>query len=171
MKRTSSALIVAGLALAGCGSSKGSSAAPAATTVAPTTVVATTVAAAPTTTAAAAAGGGIAVTEKEFTIALAAPLAAGANTLAVTNSGSFPHELKIIKADSFDALPKGADGTVDETKLAADAIVGKLAKVAGGASGSLAVTLAPGKYVLVCNLGTGANSHAAKGMHMDVTIG
>ena len=104
-------------------------------------------------------------------IALATPLASGANSLAITNSGSFPHELKIIKADNFAALPKAADGSVDETKLAADAIVGKLAKVAGGASGTLSVTLAPGKYVLVCNLGTGANNHAVKGMHSDVTIG
>ena len=164
MKRLLVLTAAAGLALAACGSSKST-----ATTAAASTAT-TKAATGGGTTVAATAAGSVAVTMKEWSITPGA-IKAGAVTLAIKNEGQNPHELKIIKADSFDALPKGADGTVDETKLAADAIVGKLAKVAGGASGSLAVTLAPGKYVLVCNLGTGANSHAAKGMHMDVTIG
>ena len=110
------------------------------------------------------------MTEKEFTIALATPLKSGANELTLTNAGSFPHELKVVKADTFDGLPKTADGAVDEAALGA-AVVAKSAKVAGGATGTLSVTLAAGKYVVICNLGAGANNHAAKGMHMDVTIG
>ena len=109
------------------------------------------------------------MTEKEFTIALAAPLKSGTNELTLTNAGSFPHELKVVKADTFDGLPKAADGSIDETALGA-AVVAKSARVAGGASGSLSVTFAAGKYVLICNVGSGANNHAAKGMHMDVTI-
>ena len=171
MKRIS--LLVATAALiVGCGSSSAKSSTTAATSATTKAPVATTPApAAATTAASAAGGGGIAVTLKEFTITLASPLASGANTLAVTNGGSFPHEVKIIKADSFAALPKAADGSVDETQLASGAIVGTMAKIAGGASGGLSVTLAAGKYVVICNVGTGANNHAAKGMHQDVTIG
>ena len=191
MERKLALITAVGLLMAGCGSSsKSSSGAGAATTVAAaataaatttaaaaattgaatTAAAATTTAAAATTTAAAAATGANVVTEKEFTIALATPLKSGANELTLTNAGSFPHELKIVKADAFDALPKAADGTIDEATLGA-AVVAKSARIAGGASGSLSVTLAAGKYVLICNVGAGANNHAAKGMHMDVTIG
>ena len=179
MDRRFALITAAGLMIAGCGSSSktssssGTTAAATVTTAAATattTAAVATTAAAAATTAAAAASGAIVVTEKEFTIALATPLKSGANELTLTNAGSFPHELKVVKADTFDGLPKTADGAVDEAALGA-AVVAKSAKVAGGATGTLSVTLAAGKYVVICNLGAGANNHAAKGMHMDVTIG
>jgi uncharacterized cupredoxin-like copper-binding protein len=175
MKRTLGLVVAAGLVLVGCGSSSKSPTGASATTIAAKTATttpggATTSAGGGTTAGSSGAAGGIEVTEKEFSIVLASPLKAGANTLSVKNTGSFPHELKVIKADSYASLAQAADGTVDEAKLGA-AVVGKSGRVANGASGSLAVTLEAGKYVLICNLGTGANNHASKGMHVDVTVG
>ena len=176
MKRTLGLVVVAGVVLVGCGSSSKSPTGASGTTIAAKTATTapggatTTAAGAGTTAGAGGAAGGIEVTEKEFSIALASPLKVGANTLSVKNTGSFPHELKVIKADSYASLPQAADGTVDEAKLAA-AVLAKSGRVANGASGALTVTLAAGKYVLICNLGTGANNHAAKGMHVDVTVG
>ena len=190
MHRSIGIFLATGLVIAGCGSSaKAPAAAPvttaakaaAATTAAaaPVTTAAASVttakpaapvttAAAPVTTAAAAAGGSIAVTEKEFSFAFATPLKAGANELAITNSGNFPHEVKIIKADSFDALAK-TSANVDEAALGA-ALVAKSDKVPGGGTAKLSVTLAPGKYVVICNVGSGASNHALKGMHVDMTV-
>jgi hypothetical protein len=174
MKRMLGLVVAAGLVLVGCGSSSKSPTGASATIAAKTATTApggaTTVAGAGTTAGSGGAAGGIEVIEKEFSIAVASPLKAGANTLSVKNTGSFPHELKVIKADSYASLAQAADGTVDESKLGA-AVVGKSGRVANGASGSLALTLVAGKYVLICNLGTGANNHAAKGMHIDVTVG
>ena len=190
MHRSIGIFLATGLVIAGCGSSaKAPAAAPvttaakaaAATTAAaaPVTTAAApvttakpaapvTTAAAPVTTAAAAAGGSIAVTEKEFSFAFATPLKAGANELAITNAGKFPHEVKIIKADSFDALAK-TSANVDEAALGA-ALVAKSDKVPGGGTAKLSVTLAPGKYVVICNVGSGASNHALKGMHVDMTV-
>ena len=190
MHRSIGIFLATGLVIAGCGSSaKAPAAAPvttaakaaAATTAAaaPVTTAAApvttakpaapvTTAAAPVTTAAAAAGGSIAVTEKEFSFAFATPLKAGANELAITNAGKFPHEVKIIRADSFDALAK-TSANVDEAALGA-ALVAKSDKVPGGGTAKLSVTLAPGKYVVICNVGSGASNHALKGMHVDMTV-
>ena len=190
MHRSIGIFLATGLVIAGCGSSaKAPAAAPvttaakaaAATTAAaaPVTTAAASVttakpaapvttAAAPVTTAAAAAGGSIAVTEKEFSFAFATPLKAGANELAITNAGKFPHEVKIIRADSFDALAK-TSANVDEAALGA-ALVAKSDKVPGGGTAKLSVTLAPGKYVVICNVGSGASNHALKGMHVDMTV-
>ena len=198
MKRMLLSIAATGLVLVGCGSSSKSpssaTAAPAATTattakgaVATTAkaatattlaatattaakVAATTAAPAGTTAApTASAGGASEVTMKEWSIAATPALKAGANTLTVKNGGQNPHELKVIKGDSYASLPKTSDGAVDETKLGAD-VIGKMARINGGASGTLAVTLPAGKYVLICNLGGGALNHASKGQNLDVTI-
>ena len=197
MHRSIGIFLATGLVIAGCGSSAKApaaapvttaakaaaattaAAAPVTTAAAPVTTAAApvttakpaapvTTAAAPVTTAAAAAGGSIAVTEKEFSFAFATPLKAGANELAITNAGKFPHEVKIIKADSFDALAK-TSANVDEAALGA-ALVAKSDKVPGGGTAKLSVTLAPGKYVVICNVGSGASNHALKGMHVDMTV-
>ena len=185
MRRLLALTAAAGLALAACGSSSKSdsgsattSAAGTATTAAASTATtaaatATTNAATATTasagtTAAAVASGSVAVTMKEWSITPGA-IKAGAVSLAVKNEGQNPHELQIIKADGFASLPLSS-GAVDESKLAAGAVVGKTARIDGGGSATLAVTLPAGKYVFVCNLGSGATSHAAKGQHVDVTV-
>jgi hypothetical protein len=186
MRRLLVLTAAAGLALAACGSSSSTgdsgtattSAAGTATTAAAatattaaataTTKAATATTASAGTTAAAAASGSVAVSMKEWSITPGA-IKAGAVSLAVKNEGQNPHELKVIKADSFASLPLSS-GAVDESKLAADAIVGKTARIDGGGSATLAVTLPAGKYVFLCNLGSGATSHAAKGQYVDVTV-
>ena len=131
---------------------------------------ATTVASATATTGAAATSGAAAdVGLKEWAISVAPALKAGATTLTVKNNGQTPHELKVIKGDSYASLPKASDGSVDEAKLGAD-VLGKMGRINAGATGTLAVTLPAGKYVLICNLGGGALNHASKGQNLDVTI-
>jgi hypothetical protein len=131
---------------------------------------ATTVASAAATTGAPAAAAGAAeVGLKEWAVTVAPELKAGATTLTVKNTGQNPHELKVIKGDSYASLPKASDGSVDEAKLGAD-VIGKMARINGGASGTLAVTLPAGKYVFLCNLGGGALNHASKGQNLDVTV-
>jgi uncharacterized cupredoxin-like copper-binding protein len=142
------------LIAAGCGSSSKSStttaapaaattAAPAATTAAP---AATT--AAPATTAAS--GGGAATTvtatESEFKIELgASTFKAGATTFAITNSGSFKHNITV----------EGPG--VDDVKSD---------NVEAGKTGSLTVTLAPGEYEIYCSIPT----HKDKGMDLKITV-
>ena len=131
---------------------------------------ATTAASAAGTSAAPTAAGGAAdVGLKEWAVSVSPALKAGATTLTVKNSGQNPHELKVIKGDSYASLPKTSDGAVDEAKLGAD-VIGKMARINGGATGTLAVTLPAGKYVLLCNLGGGALNHASKGQNLDVTV-
>ena len=131
---------------------------------------ATTVASATATTGAAATSGAAAeVGLKEWAISVAPALKAGATTLTVKNTGQTPRELKVIKGDSYASLPKASDGSVDEAKLGAD-VLGKMGRINAGATGTLAVTLPAGKYVLICNLGGGALNHASKGQNLDVTI-
>lgn len=188
MRRTMIGIAAATLALAACGSSGGGDAAPEATTAttaaaaAATTAAsgaATTKPAATATTAAsgsaattAASGGGSAaaaastVVLKEFTVAVDS-VKAGAVNIDVKNEGEFPHELIIVKADSFASLAKDSSGGVDESKAT---IVAKTARIQGGQSEKLTATLEAGKYVFVCNLGQGANNHAVKGQHLDVTV-
>ena len=182
MRRLLVLTAAAGLALAACGSSSKSTATTAAASTATTKAATATTAAASTattkaatasstgggTTVAATAAGSVAVTMKEWSIT-PGTIKAGAVTLAIKNDGQNPHELKVIKADSFASLPLN-NGAVDESKLAAGAIIGQTARIGGGGSATLAVTLSAGKYVFVCNLGFGADSHAAKGQHVDVTV-
>lgn len=195
MRRTLLGIAAATLALAACGSSGGGDASPttaagaatteaaAATTAAATATTAAataaTTAAATATTAAstaattAASGGGTAsastavVTLDEYTVATGA-LKAGAVSFSVKNDGEFPHELIIVKADSFESLAKSSGGGVDESKAT---IVAKTERIEGGKTESLTATLEAGKYVFVCNLGSGGNNHAVKGQHLDVTVG
>ncbi len=103
---------------------------------------------APTTAApsAAAAGTKVDVTEKEFAITLSqAKFAPGAYTFTIKNQGSFPHNLAIEGP--------GVDKQVSAT-------------LAGGQSGSLAVTLKAGSYELWCAV----PGHKDKGMDMKITV-
>ncbi len=101
-----------------------------------------------------------------------APLtyAAGEITFQAANSGQFPHELAVIEGQSYDLLPLAEGGGVIEEDLATGALIGRTGRIAGGASESLTVTLTPGTYVLICNLGAGANSHAGQGQRLDIVV-
>jgi hypothetical protein len=95
---------------------------------------------------------------------------AGKVGINITNTGGNPHEMVLVKGDNFDALPKLANGAVDETKLAAGALIGRTEKLAGNKSCTTTVDLAPGKYVMLCNISFGPNSHAAKGQNASIEV-
>ena len=164
-KTSSAATTAAVVTTAASATTAATTAAPAATTAAPAATTAAPPKASGTALACAAApaADATAVSLVEWSIKAPATLKAGAVHLTVTNAGANSHEFVVIKGDSFDALPKAANGSVDESKLAAGALVGRTEKLAAGKACSTTVDLAPGKYVMVCNISFGAISHAAKG--------
>jgi uncharacterized cupredoxin-like copper-binding protein len=97
----------------------------------------------------------------EFKISLdAARLAAGEDSFSVRNDGTITHEFVVVRTDlAADALPKAADGGVDEEGTGVTS-VDEVEDIAAGSTGSLTVTLPAGKYVVFCNL----PGHYAGGM-------
>jgi uncharacterized cupredoxin-like copper-binding protein len=93
-------------------------------------------------------------------------LAAGDLTFTVANKGTVTHEFVIMKTDlKADALPKTADGKVDEEGEGISP-VDEVENIAAGTSGSLKVNLEPGNYVFLCNL----PGHYLGGMHGSFTV-
>jgi uncharacterized cupredoxin-like copper-binding protein len=162
--------------LAACGSSS-KAAAPASSAASSTTAAATTTAAAPTCKAVgdiATAGSKGDYTLNEFTITGPATAKAGKVGFNLTNAGKASHEFVVFKGD-FASLPKNENGTVDESKLTAGTLVGRVGKFPGaGQTCTGEFDLAAGTYTLVCNIefknGPTVISHAAKGMHLGVTV-
>jgi uncharacterized cupredoxin-like copper-binding protein len=94
------------------------------------------------------------VTLKEFGILPATDSAvAGDVTFDVTNQGpKDTHEFVVIKTDlAPNALPTKADGSVNE-EAAGLQPVDEIEDIAVGDTPTLAVSLAPGSYVLICNI-------------------
>lgn len=99
---------------------------------------------------------------------------AGSITFNATNQGpDDEHEFVIIRSDlAPGALPTGADGSVPEDEVD---FVDEIEGLAVGASGSVTVDLAAGKYVLICNIvqtepdGT-IESHYQQGMRNALTV-
>jgi hypothetical protein len=179
--------------LAACGSDKKSSdtgagateataseAAPTPTEAAPVPTeaapVPTEAPAAPATEAGAAAApaapaaSGNAYVLKEWTLEGSATLVGGKVELAVTNGGKFPHEFKVIKDTTYEDAPKDELGTVLEDKLPAGSVLVEAEKIEPGKSATLSADLPPGKYLFVCNIAFGPNSHAGKGQRLNVTV-
>jgi hypothetical protein len=106
----------------------------------------------------------------EWDIKSPASIKSGKVTMNVKNEGPNPHELAIVKGESYDALPKLANGAVDEPKLASGDFLGRTQKLKGGEACGATVDLAPGKYVLICNIQFGAISHAGKGQKLNFEV-
>jgi hypothetical protein len=102
------------------------------------------------------------VTLQEFSIHVHPGLVqSGKVTLHVENTGSITHELVIVRAPSAAALPRvkqaggeRAIGAVDEEAIPESAKMGESGDVRGGTSVSKPFDLAPGTYVLFCNIDT-----------------
>ena len=92
-------------------------------------------------------------------------VAAGKVTFTVTNSSAkLVHELVVLQPDmAEDKLPVKASGKVDEAKLKNK---GEIENIAPGKSKKVTLKLAPGKYVLVCNM----PGHYQMGMHTAFTV-
>ena len=157
--------------LAGCGDSDDSEGQPEPSAAAVAGAVTTTTASSggATSTTAAATAGSVPVALADRTLEASTTLKTGSVTFAVNNSSpQNQHEFVVIKG-KFDELPKASNGAVDETKLAAGALVGRSDKIAGGGSANVTVNLPAGAYVLLCNISNGPTSHAALGQRLDVT--
>lgn len=108
--------------------------------------------------------GGIAISEKDFAIALASSTAtAGDVTFNISNEGPSAHEFVVVKSDDApDALPV-EDNEVQEDKLDA---IGEQEDIAPGTTADLTLTLEPGSYVAFCNI----TGHYEQGMYAGLTV-
>jgi len=79
-------------------------------------------------------------------------------------NGQVLHQFLVVQTDvPAGQLPLGAEAKVDESSLK---IVGQLAKIDVGQSATLNAHLAPGHYVLMCNI----VGHYQLGMHADFAV-
>lgn len=107
------------------------------------------------------------VTEQEYTIDVAnASAPAGPVTFHVANQGSARHQLVVMRTDIAEgSLPLAPDGTVNE-QSSGITVEGSAADIESGATADVTTTLAPGHYVLICNI----SGHYAAGMHRSFTV-
>jgi hypothetical protein len=113
---------------------------------------------------------GIAVSLAEWGIDAPTEYTAGEVTFTASNDGNFPHEFVVIEGEGYEALPLAEGGAVNEDELPTGALIGRTGRLGGGSAEALTVPLAPGNYVLLCNLGAGNNSHAGQGQRLDITV-
>ncbi len=97
----------------------------------------------------------------------------GQVTLVLQNQGWRVHELVVLPLAAGQAIgsrASGADGKVDETaslgEASNDCADGSGDGVASGSAGWVTLTLAPGRYELVCNL----QNHYADGMRVELDV-
>ncbi len=101
----------------------------------------------------------VSITERDFKIRAPQVLPAGEVRIVLRNRGPVSHELLIVRA-SLERLPLRADGfTIDEDALERR-LVAAIEPQRSGALSSVLVHLAPGRYILLCNM----SGHAAAGM-------
>ncbi|MEE8422894.1 MAG: c-type cytochrome [Dehalococcoidia bacterium] len=126
--------------------------------------VATATPAAVATAAPAASGGPVVeVVLTEFAVGAPASVAANGVTFRVANDGAAPHELVVVRSDAAaDALTVAA-GVADESQFE---VVGRMEQWAGGETREATFNLAPGKYLLICNL----PAHYQLGMTTAITV-
>ena len=100
---------------------------------------------------------------------------AGTVTFDAANTGADAHELVVVRADDPAALPKDADGIVDESKLPDGALVGEIEVFPAKQRCQGTFELGAGKYALFCNIleteadGTKEN-HYANGMRTSFQV-
>jgi uncharacterized cupredoxin-like copper-binding protein len=105
--------------------------------------------------------------------AVPAQVPAGQVSFVVGNMGWRTHELVVLPLGAGqhagERVP-GADGKVDETgslgEASASCSAGTGEGITAGSVGWTTVTLAPGRYELVCNL----PNHYADGMHQEIDV-
>lgn len=91
----------------------------------------------------------------------------------ITNTGPSVHEFVVVKTDlAADALPTGADGSVEEG--GALTAIGEIEDIAVDSSQTFTASLDAGHYVLFCNIveegADGTIVHYTQGMHIDFTV-
>ncbi|WP_420452937.1 hypothetical protein [Ilumatobacter sp.] len=106
----------------------------------------------------------------EWAIDAPSEYTAGEVTFTATNDGEFVHEFVVIEGDGYEALPQDEGGKIIEDELPTGALLGRTDRLSAGSSEDLTVDLVAGSYVLLCNLGSGGNSHAGQGQRLDITV-
>lgn len=88
---------------------------------------------------------------------------AGSITFNVSNKGANTHEFVVVQTDlAADKLPVSGN-IVDESAFTP---VDEIEDIEPNGTPTLTVTLAPGHYVILCNI----EEHYGKGMHADLTV-
>lgn len=133
--------------------------------------------AAPSAADAAGAGGTVDVILQEFAILPSVPsIGQGSVTFNATNKGpDDAHELVVFKTDlGLRDLPASAEGKVDE-EGAGLTFIGEIEEFDPGKTASGTYDLAPGRYVLVCNIvqdepDGSKESHYIQGMEVEFIV-
>jgi uncharacterized cupredoxin-like copper-binding protein len=114
--------------------------------------------------------GVIAVSLSEMDLLLSGATApAGAVTFQIRNAGELPHELVVIRTDKDATQLPVEEVKVVERRLE---IVARSEHLAAGQESTLNVDLAPGHYVLICNLsGHYEQSQFGPGMRANFDVG
>ncbi|MEO7980642.1 MAG: hypothetical protein ABI807_07105 [Sporichthyaceae bacterium] len=118
-------------------------------------------------------GGTAALGERMMLRAAPRAFAAGTVSLVATNRGWRTHELVVLPLAAGQRAgqrPVHADGEVDEEgdlgEASASCSAGIGEGIRAGTVGWTTLTLAPGRYELVCNL----RNHYANGMHQEIRV-
>ncbi len=169
MRRLTTFLAIAmtlALIAAACGGDDETTATTVATSVPP---AATAPTAAPTTPDPVATASTVNVELSEFSISLDTTVGgAGEITFVTTNAGALPHEFVILRSDlAPDALPVDT-ATAKADESATGGAIGRIPQtdLGSGASTSVSLNLAPGNYVLICNI----SGHYQSGMTAAFTV-
>src|SRR4051794_20074298 len=113
----------------------------------------------------------VAATLSDFKIELASPTVAnGSVAIDGTNNGTHPHEIVVVKGVPSADLPTSADGSVDEDRLPAGAMIGEVEAFSPGRSCSATFALDPGTYTLFCNISGEEGAHFKLGMVTSLTV-
>jgi hypothetical protein len=108
----------------------------------------------------------VAVNERDFHIEAPTNLAPGPVTLRVHNEGPDQHEL-IVVPTTDGKLPIRPDGLTVDEETVEESEPGSLEPGEPGAVRYLHLNLAPGRYILFCNM----EGHYMGGMHHEVVVG
>lgn len=109
----------------------------------------------------------VGIVERDFRIqATRTTVRAGRVELQISNRGPVDHELLAIREDGR-ALPIRASGlTIDEDRVE-PRVATNVEPQPPGARTDVTLDLAPGRYVLVCNMA----GHYLSGMHAELVVG
>ena len=97
-------------------------------------------------------------------------VAAGDVKFKVRNSGTFVHELVVVKLPDASDVPTKPNGEANEDAIPAAQQIGEVEDVKPDTTKTLKLDLAAGKYVLLCNRVDGTKIHFKEGMHADFTV-
>ena len=114
-------------------------------------------------------GNNLSVKMSDYSFTPSSPtVKAGALTITAPNDGQIKHELVVFKTDKpAGSLPtKGAEVDEDGLEESGATNEGEIQDVAPGQTKSTDFKLAPGTYVMICNV----PGHYAQGMYGNITV-